>query len=137
MTSKEVKIPVGQKTGDDTSADFAAVEGIRRGEMDWLGVLFDRYVIFVKSALVRTAPEMSAAELDEQVQELFVALPKLISRYDERGRLRAWLYSIAVKRARVAQEYVVAPQAPRPQQRDAGRHVLAVARGLTHTVRRP
>jgi RNA polymerase sigma-70 factor (ECF subfamily) len=70
------------------------------GQMEPLGALFVRYGGMVERALGRLAPEISRAELEELGQEVFLTLSDTAARYEERTRLRAWLYGIAVRKAK-------------------------------------
>jgi RNA polymerase sigma-70 factor (ECF subfamily) len=70
------------------------------GRMRALGTLYVRHGTMVKRALVRLAPEISRAELEELGQEVFLTLSDTAARYEERTRLKAWLYGIAVRKAK-------------------------------------
>ncbi len=72
---------------------------LARGEMEPLGVLYERYDSLVKAALRRSTPEFTPEDVDEFVQEVFLVLRDTAKRYREQARLKAWLYGIAVKKA--------------------------------------
>jgi len=70
------------------------------GELEALGELYRRHGALARSAIVRYAPEISAAELDELTQEVFLTLCDTATRYEEQQRFKAWLYGIAVRKTR-------------------------------------
>jgi RNA polymerase sigma factor (sigma-70 family) len=83
--------------------DFSDEELIRRlkqGETAGLGELFIRYERMVKSALKRFAPHLTAEELEDLSQEVFIRVNALARSYQEQTRFKAWLYSIAVGKAK-------------------------------------
>ncbi len=73
---------------------------LARGEMDPLGVLYERHDGLVKAALRRAAPEFAPADVDDFVSDVFLVLRDTAGRYKEQARLKAWLYGIAAKKAR-------------------------------------
>lgn len=60
--------------------------------------LFDEYASFVWRSLRRLG--VAEADLDDQLQEVFLVVYRRLDEYEERDRARAWLYSIC---RRVAQ----------------------------------
>jgi RNA polymerase sigma-70 factor, ECF subfamily len=85
-----------------TSAQFDPLDAIlaqsaRSGRVDALGVLYARHA----EMLYRLAFRMlgDAAEAEDLVQDLFVGLPEALRRYEERGRLDAWLRTVAARMA--------------------------------------
>jgi RNA polymerase sigma-70 factor, ECF subfamily len=60
--------------------------------------LFDEYASFVWRSLRRLG--VAEADLDDQLQEVFLVVYRRLNEYEERDRARAWLYSIC---RRVAQ----------------------------------
>ncbi|MCP4676602.1 MAG: sigma-70 family RNA polymerase sigma factor [Deltaproteobacteria bacterium] len=84
----------------DSLPDEQLMFRLARGEMESLGVLYERYDSLVKAALRRSAPEFAPADVDEFVQDVFLVLRDTAKRYQEQARLKAWLYGIAVKKAR-------------------------------------
>jgi RNA polymerase sigma-70 factor (ECF subfamily) len=81
--------------------DEEAMKGLAEGEIELLGVIYRRYDAMVKSALNRTAPEMSTAEIEEISQEVFLTVADKAPSYREQASFKAWLYSIAVRKAQV------------------------------------
>jgi len=81
-------------------SDARAMADLARGRMEALGELFTRHGAMVRRALKRLAPEISRAELEELGQEVFLTLSDTAARYEEQTRLRAWLYGIAVRKAK-------------------------------------
>jgi len=70
------------------------------GEMAPLAELYTRYGAMVRGVIRRHAPEISIAESEELGQDVFLALAKSAGRYERGGRFRAWLFGIAVNKAR-------------------------------------
>ena len=81
-------------------SDARAMSDLAQGRMEPLGALYMRYGAMVRRALRRLAPEISRAELEELGQEVFLTLSDTAARYEERTRLGAWLYGIAVRKAK-------------------------------------
>lgn len=82
------------------SNDAALVDLLRGGDLQALGPLFLRYGGEVRSLLLRIEPTMRPEDADDICQEVFLTLPGTLGRYTERGRLRSWLFSIAVRKSR-------------------------------------
>ena len=70
------------------------------GEMYPLAALYSRYGKMVRTVIRRFAPEISVAEAEEVGQDVFIALARSAGRYRRSDRFRAWLYGIAVNKAR-------------------------------------
>lgn len=81
-------------------SDEQLMAGLAQGRIEPLGALYMRYGAMVRRALRRLAPEISRAELEELGQEVFLTLSDTAARYEERTRLRAWLYGIALRKAK-------------------------------------
>lgn len=80
------------------STDGELMDRIRAGDRDAFAHLVDRY----KDELVRFLTRLagSRAQAEDVAQETFVALFRNASKYQESGRLRAYLYRIATNRLR-------------------------------------
>ena len=87
----------GQRTA---LSDNLLMANLAKGETQALGELYDRYDKMVKVAIVRFAPEIPASSVEELCQDTFLTLNKTAARYQERSQLKAWLYGIAVNKAR-------------------------------------
>jgi RNA polymerase sigma-70 factor (ECF subfamily) len=80
----------------DTPEDHhALLERVRRGSPGALGMLYDLYA----TDLYRSAFRITAASADAEdvVHDLFVGLPELLRRYEERDRLGAWLRRVVIR----------------------------------------
>ena len=86
-----VRLPVPE-------GDVALVAALRAGRPDASGVLFDRYARHVQRVLVRVLGPDS--EVDDLLQDVFVAALGSVDRLEEAHALRGWLTSIAVFTAR-------------------------------------
>ena len=91
---------------DDSPApldlDLDLVERLRAGEMDALGLLYQRHGGAVRSVILRADPDASASLADDICQETFLAFHEGLARYEHRARLRSWLYAIALRKLRAA-----------------------------------
>jgi len=81
-------------------SDDQLMANLARGEVSVLEELYYRYDTLVRKAIVRCAPEISLAKLDEVVQDVFLVINKIAERYEERQKLQAWIYGIAARKAR-------------------------------------
>lgn len=75
----------------------ALVARLRRGEMDALRDLYQLHATELLGLARRLTG--SIADAEDVVQDLFVGLPEAISKYQERGYLRAWLRQLTVRLA--------------------------------------
>lgn len=80
--------------------DEELMSRLARDEMEALGVLYERYDGMVKAALIRFAPSLPRAEIEELTQDVFLTLRDSVTRYEERMKFKAWLYGIAVRKAK-------------------------------------
>jgi RNA polymerase sigma-70 factor, ECF subfamily len=80
--------------------DEQLVRSIAAGQRASLGTLYERYNSMIKGAVTRFAPEISAAERDELVQDIFIAVGESAGRFSSDATFRSWLYSIAVNKTR-------------------------------------
>ena len=83
----------------DTVTDEALMNRLKEGDMDALGLLYRRHGLMVKRAVRRFAPEISAGELDDLVQDVFLKLRRSAPHYKEQSRCRGWIFGIAVQTA--------------------------------------
>jgi len=93
------------KTALDTTAqepvgDGELMRALAAGEIEALGELYRRYAPMVGSAVRRYAPMACPPDVEELVQEVFLELHRTAPRYEEQQRFKAWLYGIAVGKAR-------------------------------------
>jgi RNA polymerase sigma-70 factor, ECF subfamily len=80
--------------------DEQLMEILAKGEIRPLGELFQRHAPMVKAALQRFAPELAEAHVDELSQDVFLALHDSADRYEEQSKFKAWIFGIAVRKAR-------------------------------------
>ena len=76
------------------------MEQIRQNNMDALGELYLRYGRLVSSAIVAAVPAFGKDEVEDVAHEVFIAVEQRSASYQEQGKLKAWLYSIATRIAR-------------------------------------
>ncbi len=87
-------------------SDECLMESIQSGNMQALGLLFDRYSRLVLSVGLRILRD--AGEAQELVQDVFLYLFKKSRSFDgSKGSLRSWLSQIAYSRAFNRREYLV------------------------------
>ncbi|MFL5487157.1 MAG: RNA polymerase sigma factor [Gemmatimonadaceae bacterium] len=77
------------------------IAAVRDGSSDALGELYDRHARALLAIAFRLLQSTDDAE--DVVHDVFVGLPELLRRYDERGAFAAWLKKIA---ARVALTHI-------------------------------
>lgn len=82
--------------------DAALMRHLAAGDMAPLGELYMRYVALVKSAIARFASGLETARRDDLCHDVFVTLAETAWKYKEQTRFKAWLYGIAVRKARTA-----------------------------------
>lgn len=70
---------------------------VGEGYTEPLGELYLRHSAMVKDAMMRFCPEVSIAEAEEMVQDVFLILNRKASKYEEQMKFKAWLYGIAVR----------------------------------------
>ncbi len=73
---------------------------IASGEIELLGEIYVRHDTLVKSALGRFAQDISFEEREDLAQEVFIAVNDSASRFPAGVEFRAWLYGVAVNKAR-------------------------------------
>lgn len=73
---------------------------LKNGNVQALGEIYMRYGVAVRGALRRFVPEMGQADADELCQEVFLTLNDTIGRYEEQQKLKAWIFGIALRKAR-------------------------------------
>jgi RNA polymerase sigma-70 factor (ECF subfamily) len=75
--------------------DSDAVAKARQGEADGLAHIYESHA----QALYRLIFRLSASSADAEdiLHDLFVALPELLGRYEDRGKLGAWLKQVATR----------------------------------------
>lgn len=73
---------------------------IASGEIELLGEIYIRHDAVVKSALGRFAQDISFEEREDLAQEVFIAVNDSASRFPAGVEFRAWLYGVAVNKAR-------------------------------------
>ncbi len=76
------------------------MEQLAHGQVEVLGDLYLRHGAMVERAVRRFAPGIAAADLDELVQDTFLALKESAAHYADRERFKSWLYGIAVQKTR-------------------------------------
>ena len=83
-----------------TLSDEQLMSRIASGEVELLGEIYVRHNAVVKSALGRFAQDISFEEREDLAQEVFIAVNDSASRFPAGVEFRAWLYGVAVKKAR-------------------------------------
>lgn len=81
-----------------TRSDSELVQSIAMGELDALGVLFDRHEAALRRFFGRLG--MSAADADDLVQATFLEVMRAAPRFDPTLPLASWLYGLASIMAR-------------------------------------
>jgi RNA polymerase sigma-70 factor (ECF subfamily) len=131
--------------------DADLLSKIAVGELDALGVVFDRYERIVKRFIGRLG--VPPADVDDLVQLTFLDLPAAAARFDPHWPFKGWLLGLAavvVRRYRRSTRRNVARltawasepwrrTAPRPdddfERREAAKRALFALQGLSHKKR--
>jgi RNA polymerase sigma-70 factor (ECF subfamily) len=87
---------------DTTKAlsDEQLMSRIAAGEVELLGEIYARHDAMVRAALGRFAQDISLEEREDLAQEVFIAVNDSAARFPAGVQFRAWLYGMAVKKAR-------------------------------------
>ncbi|MBX2798893.1 MAG: RNA polymerase sigma factor [Myxococcales bacterium] len=83
-----------------SNLDAELVHRLVGGDLGALGEIYLRLGGDVRSFLARVEPDLSREDADDLCQETFLTFADGVSRYVEQGNLRAWLFGIAVRKAR-------------------------------------
>ena len=83
----------------DVPSDAALMAGVARGDGAMLGELYRRYGHTVRMAIWRWFPQNASADADDLVQDIFLALGASAKTYREQERFKAWLFTIAFRKA--------------------------------------
>jgi RNA polymerase sigma factor (sigma-70 family) len=83
----------------DDKTDAELMVGVAAGNSAMLGVLYCRHGRAVQKALRRWSPDVSTADVDDLVQEIFVALGASARNYREQSKFKAWLFTVAHRKA--------------------------------------
>jgi RNA polymerase sigma factor (sigma-70 family) len=115
--------------------------------MDALGVIYARYGADVRGVCLRLAPEQGPEFGDDTCHAVFLVFLDTLDRYEERGKLRSWLFGIAARRCRstrrqwwrrlsihrragAASAGLAAPSATTPERIAAREEVVHALKGL-------
>ncbi len=90
--------PALRSSNTRAGSDSEIIARLVAGELDALGVLFDRYEHDVRRLLARIG--VAPGDLDDLVQQTFLEVPRASHAYDGRLSARPWLLGIAVTMAR-------------------------------------
>ncbi|MBN1774280.1 MAG: RNA polymerase sigma factor [Deltaproteobacteria bacterium] len=80
--------------------DETLIRRVQRGDREALGELYRRHAVLVRTVAYALTPGLSRADLDDLVQDVFLAVADAARRYRERGKARAWIVAIAARTAR-------------------------------------
>ncbi len=83
-----------------TDSDAELVARLRAGRPDALGPLYIRYGADVRRLALRLDPAADPATADDICQSVFLLFLDTLPRYEERGRLRSWLFGITTRQCR-------------------------------------
>lgn len=80
------------------AADPELLARIAAGDLECLGILYDRYVEDVRRLLVRLGVE--SADLDDLVQQSFLEVVRAAKNFDGRPCARPWLFGVTASMVR-------------------------------------
>jgi RNA polymerase sigma factor (sigma-70 family) len=75
--------------------DADAVAKAREGQADGLSYIYEDHAKLLYRLIYRLTA--SSADAEDILHDLFVALPELLRRYEDRGKLGAWLRQVATR----------------------------------------
>jgi RNA polymerase sigma-70 factor (ECF subfamily) len=81
-------------------SDAELMSRLGTGDMECLGQLYVRRRSMVRYVLKQICPEMSDAEADEMVHDVFLLVHRMSRKYVEQGRFNQWLWGIAARTAK-------------------------------------
>lgn len=80
--------------GPAPTTDAELLARIAKGNLDTLGLFYDRYADDVRSFVARLG--VATADLDDVTQQVFLVVIRASTRFDGRESARAWLFGLAV-----------------------------------------
>jgi len=87
-----------ESVSPDPDASF--VRALRAGDLEALGHLYRRHGGPVRTLLLRVEPMLSPEDAADLTHDTFLTFREGLDRYEHQGRLRSWLYGIAVRKAK-------------------------------------
>lgn len=99
MISVQTKPRPSAPTPVASPSDWELMQRLADGDLRLLEEIYLRYAGMVKAALLRFAPGIPLADIQELSQDVFMALAKTAHRFDANKQLKPWVYGIAVKKA--------------------------------------
>jgi RNA polymerase sigma-70 factor, ECF subfamily len=84
------------RVADPTSADGVAIVRLRAGDLRAIDALYDAHAARLLALATRLCG--SRADAEDVVHDVFVALPRAVRSYEERGQLGAWLARLVTNR---------------------------------------
>ena len=84
----------------ESYSDTILMSLLQEGEMGALGILYRRHGGMVAAAIVATVPRLQKEEVEDLTQDVFVTVAAAAKKYREKGKLKSWLYSVAVRTAK-------------------------------------
>jgi RNA polymerase sigma-70 factor (ECF subfamily) len=80
--------------------DADCMRRLASGELSALGPLHDRHAQAVRSLLLRLDPQLPHETAEDLCQDVFLTLVDKARGYDDRDKLRSFLFGIAVRKSR-------------------------------------
>jgi len=90
-------IGAAERRGSDAT-EIEIVRGLAAGDLDGLGLLFDRYGESIRRLVIRMG--VPASDADDLVQNTFLAAMRSASRFNADYAVRSWLLGIAAMMTR-------------------------------------
>jgi len=81
-------------------SDEQLISRLASGKVEFLGEIYMRYDVMVKTALNRFAQDISFEEREDLAQDIFIAVNDSASKFPAGVEFRLWLYGMTVKKAR-------------------------------------
>lgn len=87
-------------SSDHEDRDANDVKLLQSGDLRALAPIYQRHGGEVRRLLLRTSPSLGPEGADDLAQEVFLTFIDTLGRYKHQGKLRSWLYGIAIRKAR-------------------------------------
>ena len=84
----------------NTRPDTELMQQLSDGDIDSLGELYLRYGKLVSHAVIAAYPGFTTDAVEDTCHDVFLAIAHAAPRYREQGKLKSWIYSVAVRTAK-------------------------------------
>ena len=90
----------GTSSLSESVSDAVLMHRLAQGEMSALGPLYLRYGRLVSRAVLAAVPSLSSEDTEDIMHDIFLAVAKSAKQYRDEGKLKSWIFTIAVRTTR-------------------------------------